>query len=339
MLVLENKINDELQCNNFSTSDCAQSGLVRAIKLWEEATDLILEAGRLLNQVKENTKRKFTKILSESGLEKAQVNKLIKASTVANDIPTVTARRLGVNMLTQLGQPKNQQALESIDVSDTQVSVAQKIKEYRSPNTPTPREEVRLIGKKKGQEKLRIDIPGCSEARDIYEEFKASGLSALDWLQNLCNKQPTLKEVLDEEVNSDPMLTLSQPWNYFPQKWEHDGKECSYDVVGGQRIIRWGDYQTIVSGDLAAKYINPRTFLDFELIAPGALVKIETLCSIEDKTWNSLPAYVQDIKSNKARVALQGDYREKSFPITDLHIIEPSPVCWALINTTCRKHI
>ena len=257
MLVLENKINDELQCNNFSTSYCAQSELVRAIKLWEEATDLILEAGRLLNQVKENTKRKFTKILSESGLEKAQVNKLIKASVVADEIPTVTARRLGINMLTQLGQPKNQQALESIEASDTQISVVQKIKEYRTPSTPTPREEVKLIGKKKGQEKLRIDIPGCSETRDIYEEFKNSGLSALDWLQNLRNKQPTLKEVLDEEVNWDPILTLSEPWNSFPQKWEHDGKDCSYDIVGGQRIICWDNYQTIVSDDLAAKYVNP----------------------------------------------------------------------------------
>ena len=325
MLILETKA-PGLQEDSFSVNYSGENQLAIACGLWEEATDLLLQAGRILSQVKENAKREFKKLVEETGLERSQVNKLIKIAGVADEIPTVVARRLGTNILNQLGQAKNLQVLEAIEPSDTQILVAQKIKEHRPPSAATSREEVRLVGKKKGQEKLRIDIPGCPETRDIYEEFKKTGLTALEWLQNLRSKQPTLKEVLKEETN----IGLSEPWKFFPQKWQHDGKDCYYEIVNGERILHWDNYQTKISDDLAAKYINPRTFLDFELIAPGAKVTIDAQSSGEDKSWNTLPGYVQSIKNDKVRVCLQGDYREKTFNLSSLKIVEPSPIGWSL---------
>ena len=325
MLILEPKPL-ELQENSFSANCSGENQLAVACRLWEEATDMLLQAGRILSRVKDNTKRNFTKLISEAGLEKSQVTKLVKLASVADEIPTVVARRLGVNMLSQLAQPKNNLVLETIEPSDNQKSVAQKIKENRPPSTLTSKEGVKLIGKK-GKERLRIDIPGCVQNRDIYEEFKKTGLSPLEWLQNLRNNQPTLEEVLEQEVNSS-ILELPDPWKAFPQKWQHEGKNCLYDLVDGEKVIHWDGYQTKISDNLAVKYINPRTFLDFELVTPGALVKIDVQRSGGDKTWNDLPAYVQEIKNNKVKVCLQGDYREKFFSVNDLRTLEPSPVNW-----------
>ena len=324
MLILEDKINFGLEENSISPNYFAQSEILKAIGLWEEATDMLLQAGRIFSQIKESTKREFTKLLSEAGLEKSQVTKLIKASAVAEEIPAVVARRLGTNMLNQLGQPKNSSALEAIEPSDTQVLVVQKIKEHRPPSTLTSREGVRLIGKKKGREKLRIEIPGCAEAQDIYEDFKSSGLSPLQWLQKLrCNKR---KEV--SILNS--IFADSEPWSRLEQKWQHDGRDCSYGTVDGQKVIQWDKYQRIITQEDIARYLNPRVFLDFELITPGALVKIES--SNQDKTWNGLPAYLQGIKNGRAKVCLQGDYREKSFSVNDLRVLEPSPIHWKAIS-------
>ena len=240
---------------------------------------------------------------------------------LAEEIPIVASRRLGTNILSQLAQPKNKLVVETIEASDTQVLVVQKIKDNRPPSKSASREGVRLIGKKG---KLRIDIPGCAEVRDIYEEFKATGLSALEWLQNL-RKQPTIKEVLQEEVKNS-ILELPEPWKVSPQQWQHD-LDCSYVLVNGEKVIRWGNFETKISDDIASKYINPRTFLDFELVQPGATVKIQVTSG--DRAWNGLQAYIQEINGNKAKVCLQGDNKEKVFRISDLRIVEPSPVSWA----------
>ncbi|KST63561.1 hypothetical protein [Mastigocoleus testarum] len=327
MLTLEAK-SITLQEENFSVNHFAEDELAVACQLWEEATDMLLQAGRILSQVKENTKRKFTKLISSAGLEKGPVNKLIKVSAITDEIPTVVARRLGVSMLSQLAQPKNRNILGTIEPSDTQISIAQKIKENRLPSIPTSREGVRLTGKK-GRERLRIDIPGCAEARDIYEEFKATGLSALEWLQNL-RKQPTIKEVLQEEVKNS-ILELPEPWKVFPQQWQHEGKDCSYDVVNGEKTICWGDFKTKITDELAAKYINPRSFLDFELVQPGATVRIQA--SSGDRSWNGFQAYIQEINGNKAKVCLQEDNKEKVFSMSDLRIIKPSPVNWSAVQS------
>jgi hypothetical protein len=168
------------------------SDIAKASQLWEEAIDLLITAGRLLQGAKEQSKRNFTKLLSSFQLEKAQVNKLIKAASVASEIPTVVAQRLGLHQILQLGQPSNQAALEVIAPDDTQISIAQKIKSHRPTKEPVNTEAVKFVGKKGNTPKLRIEIPDCQETESIYSEWKASGLTALQWLQtrNMQFSQP-----------------------------------------------------------------------------------------------------------------------------------------------------
>ncbi|MFB2771881.1 hypothetical protein ACE1AT_21725 [Pelatocladus sp. BLCC-F211] len=109
-----------------------ESDIAKAFQLWSEGIENILAAGRLFQEVKAITKRKFTNLLSTVGLEKTQVNKLIKAASVADEIPTVVAQQLALHQILQLGQPKNRDALEAIQNDDTQITVAQKIKEHRN---------------------------------------------------------------------------------------------------------------------------------------------------------------------------------------------------------------
>ena len=331
MLVLEAKPST-LQKDSFPVDFSGEDQLAVACQLWEEATDMLLQAGRILSQVKENTKRKFTKLISSAGLEKGPVNKLIKVSAITDEIPTVVARRLGVSMLSQLAQPKNRNILGTIEPSDNQISIAQKIKENRPPSKSASREGVRLIGKKG---KLRIDIPGCQETTDIYKDFESSGLSPLEWLQSLCSKaQPTLKEAIENSSKgalARTMVELPGPWKVFPQQWQREGKNCSYDVVNGEKTICWGDFKTKITDGLAAKHINPRSFLDSELLQPGATVKIQVTSG--DRAWNGFQAYIQEIGGNKAKVCLQGDDKEKVFKLNELKIVEPSPVNWSVVQS------
>ncbi|PMB16298.1 hypothetical protein [Fischerella thermalis] len=119
--------------SSFSLSPASpESDIAKAFQLWSEGIENILAAGRLFQEVKGITKRKFTNLLSTVGLEKTQVNKLIKAASVADEIPSVVAQRLGLHQILQLGQPKNRTALETIQNDDTQITVAQKIKEHRN---------------------------------------------------------------------------------------------------------------------------------------------------------------------------------------------------------------
>ncbi|TFI55114.1 hypothetical protein BLD44_007210 [Mastigocladus laminosus UU774] len=129
MLTLEEQTNSSISLSLSPAS--FESDIAKASQLWEQATDLLLQAGRLFQGVKASTKRKFTKLLLASHLEKTQVNKLIKAASVADEIPTVVAQQLALHQILQLGQPKNRDALEAIQNDDTQITVAQKIKEHR----------------------------------------------------------------------------------------------------------------------------------------------------------------------------------------------------------------
>ncbi|MDF5729246.1 MAG: hypothetical protein PUP92_14795, partial [Rhizonema sp. PD38] len=102
--------------------------MVRAIALYESANNDLLDAGRLLAGVQALGKKKFPKLMVEKGLEKTQAVKLIKMAEVADFIPSVMAGRLGIHMLIQLGQKRNEAALDAITDDDTQLSVAQKMK-------------------------------------------------------------------------------------------------------------------------------------------------------------------------------------------------------------------
>ncbi|BAZ71047.1 hypothetical protein NIES4106_58440 (plasmid) [Fischerella sp. NIES-4106] len=185
MLTLEEQTNSSTSLSFSQTS--LDNDIALASGLWEQANDLLIQAGRLLANAKACSKRNFTKLLSAAHLEKAQVNKLIKAASVADEIPTVVAQRLGFHQILQLAQPKNAQALFVVTPDDTQISIASKIKSYSPTTTPRSNEQMKFVGKK--TQKLRIEIPGSHEANNLFDEWKASGLSPLQWLQT--RNQPT----------------------------------------------------------------------------------------------------------------------------------------------------
>lgn len=172
------------------TSPSADGDIARAIELWEQANELLIDAGRMFAQIKEGTKRKFNKFVESADLEKSQVSKLIKAAESASEIPSVVAARLGLPMLLQLSQPRSQTAREAIAASDTQTLVAQKIKELRKPAVPKEEKPVRFVGNQKGGVgKLRIEVPGCPEAVELERDWEASGLPPLQWLERRVREQ------------------------------------------------------------------------------------------------------------------------------------------------------
>ena len=166
------------------TSPSPDGDIARAIELWEQANELLLSAGRMFADVKEETKRSFNKLIENASLEKSQVSKLIKAAECASEIPSMVVGRLGMPMLLQLSQPRNSEVREAIAASDTQTLVAQKIKELRKPGVPKEEKPVRFVGNQKGGVgKLRIEVPGCPEAVELERDWLASGLPPLQWLE------------------------------------------------------------------------------------------------------------------------------------------------------------
>ncbi|MDF5716996.1 MAG: hypothetical protein PUP93_24790, partial [Rhizonema sp. NSF051] len=158
--------------------------MVRAIALYESANNDLLDAGRLLASVQALGKKKFPKLMVEKGLEKTQAAKLIKMAEVADFIPSIMAGRLGIHMLIQLGQKRNEAALDAITDDDTQLSVAQKMKTLRAPAAPKENKPVRFIGNQKGGVgKLRIEVPGGPEAVEIERDWRESGLPPHQWLK------------------------------------------------------------------------------------------------------------------------------------------------------------
>ncbi|WP_026736055.1 hypothetical protein [Fischerella sp. PCC 9605] len=176
--------------HTFPVNQSWESAIDTAKDFLEQAHELEIKAGRLLATAKEQAKRKFSKQLEYIGLDKLQTNKYIKAAAVADEIPSEVAVTLGLPLLLQLGQPKNQEALAAISSRDSQVDVVLKIKEYQPAPVPRPKQAVSFVGNQKGGVgKLRIEIPGCPEAIDLANDFKASGLSPLKWLQQVLHRQ------------------------------------------------------------------------------------------------------------------------------------------------------
>ena len=173
-------------------SPAPDADIARAIELWEQANELLVDAGRIFADIKEQTKRKFNKFVEAACLEKTQVSKLIKVAECASEIPSVVAARLGLPMLLQLSQPRSQTAREAIAASDTQTLVAQKIKELRKPGVRKEEKPVRFVGNQKGGVgKLRIEVPGCPEAVELERDWLASGLPPLQWLEKRVREQTT----------------------------------------------------------------------------------------------------------------------------------------------------
>ena len=103
-----------------------------------------------------------------------------------------------------------------------------------------------------------------------------------------------------------------------------DGETRKNFFTGQLRFVQSGtdDIQTPQADSQLTLDIEPES----HAVEPGALVEINSTEKGQDKTWNGLPAYVQEIKGEKARIALQGDYREKWFALRSLKVLEPAPV-------------
>jgi hypothetical protein len=165
-----------------------EADIARAIELWEQANETLLDAARIFANVKEQTQRKFNKLLESAAVEKSQVSKLIKAADSADEIPSSVVPKLGLPMLLQLGQSRNQAARDAIAHDDTQLLVAQKIKELRPPTEPKDERPVRFVGKK-GRGKLRIEVPESPKAVELEKDWVDSGLPPLEWLSRRVTHQ------------------------------------------------------------------------------------------------------------------------------------------------------
>jgi hypothetical protein len=165
-----------------------EADIARAIELWEQANETLLDAARIFANIKEQTQRKFNKLLESAAVEKSQVSKLIKAASSADEIPSSVVPKLGLPMLLQLGQSRNQAARDTIAHDDTQLLVAQKIKELRPPTEPKEERPVRFVGKK-GRGKLRIEVPESPKAVELEKDWIDSGLPPLEWLSRRVNPE------------------------------------------------------------------------------------------------------------------------------------------------------
>ena len=156
----------------------------RAAELWEQANNLLLDAGRIFAEAKAGAKRKFNQLIESANLEKTQVGKLVRAIEAADEIPSSVAARLGLPMLVQLGQPRSEPVIDAIVTGDTQASVAQKIKELKKPATPKEVKPIRYIGGQKGGvSKLRIELLGGPEVVELERNWRESGLPPVQWVQ------------------------------------------------------------------------------------------------------------------------------------------------------------
>ncbi len=211
-----------------STPPTLEANIIKAAEIWEQANNLLIDAGRLLCEVKTGNKRKFPKFLETAALEKSQVNKLIKAAQAADEIPSSVATRLGLPMLIQLGQPRNEAARVAIAHDDTQLSVAQKIKELRAPTQRKKVKPIRFIGGQKGGVgKLRIEVPGCAEAVELERDWLESGLPPLQWLQGrTVNAQNIFTEEEKSAVDESEKVTLSVEKAVIPYQDASDSVEA-----------------------------------------------------------------------------------------------------------------
>ena len=89
----------------------------------------------------------------------------------------------------QLGQKRNQAALDAITDDDTQLSVVEKIKKYRTPSAPKEKKSVRRVGNLKGgTPKLVIEVPPGPHVEEIYSDYEKSGTHVAQWLGGLVNR-------------------------------------------------------------------------------------------------------------------------------------------------------
>ncbi|MBO3462821.1 hypothetical protein [Aetokthonos hydrillicola] len=123
---LENSLKELTQ--QLQDPDLTMQDRIKIIKKIQEiSTKLLLQAGQYLEEVKKQTKRKFTKVLAQGGILRKEADILIKASSVADQLLPETSAEIGINNLLELAKPANRIALEEIksipDVTQLEVPI------------------------------------------------------------------------------------------------------------------------------------------------------------------------------------------------------------------------
>ena len=155
------------------------------------ALSLQIDAGRILREAQALNKKQYVAEMVNAGLDKTEGNKLIAAATAADAMSSDdVAHKLSLHLLIQLKQDRNQAALDAITDDDTQLSVVEKIKKYRTPAAPKEKKSVRRVGNLKGgTPKLVIEVPPGPHVEEIYNDYEKSGTHVAQWLGSLINRE------------------------------------------------------------------------------------------------------------------------------------------------------
>ncbi|WP_414590142.1 hypothetical protein [Scytonema sp. PCC 10023] len=172
------------------------------IREWFEfINDQQLKFGQYLAQVKEETKRQFPSCLEAVGLVKTQINKFIKAAKIADNLPDKLPPKLGLYVLLQLGQKRNEDAIPHLTEEDTQLSTAAKIKEHQKPPKPKmPKPVMEWEKNREGSRTLVLRLIDGEAALIIESGYKKSGLPLPLYLSSLVKGEPQTWQEMQEEV-------------------------------------------------------------------------------------------------------------------------------------------
>ncbi len=198
-MITEN-ITDAIACPEFSDISTETDERFLKIREWFEfINDQQLKFGQYLAQVKEETKRQFGSCLEAVGLVKTQINKFIKAAEIADNLPDKLPLKLGLYVLLQLGQKRNEDARAHLTEDDTQLSTAEKIKEYRKPPKPKmPKPVIEWEKNKFGDRTLVLRLIDGEAALIIENGYKKSGLPLPLYLSSLVKGEPQIEPDLPQ---------------------------------------------------------------------------------------------------------------------------------------------
>ncbi len=206
-MITEN-ITDAIACpENSGISTETDERFLKIREWFEFINDQQLKFGQYLAQVKEETKRQFGSCLEAVGLVKTQINKFIKAAEIADNLPDKLPLKLGLYVLLQLGQKRNEDARAHLTEDDTQLSTAQKIKEHQKPPKPKmPKPAMEWEKNKFGSRTLILRLIDGEAALIIESGYKKSGLPLPLYLSSLVKGEPQIE------------LDLPQTWQEMQEE-------------------------------------------------------------------------------------------------------------------------
>lgn len=190
-MITEN-ITDAIAYPEFSGISTETDERFLKIREWFEfINDQQLKFGQYLAQVKEETKRQFGSCLEAIGLVKTQINKFIKAAEIADNLPDKLPPKLGLYVLLQLGQKRNEDARAHLTEDDTQLSATEKIKQYQKPPKPKmPKPVMEWERNREGSRTLTLRLPDGDTALAIESGYKKSGLPLPLYISSLIKREP-----------------------------------------------------------------------------------------------------------------------------------------------------